>query len=129
LRDLPYDYARALTQAPPEYRSFFFILTSPLFARDRDRIVQFSLINRLPSIWVFREYVDQGGLMSYGPNRTVMSRRVADYVHRIARGARPSELPIERPTIYELVTNLRTAKVLGLEFSQAMLLRADEVIE
>ncbi|HEY8440808.1 MAG TPA: ABC transporter substrate binding protein, partial [Xanthobacteraceae bacterium] len=65
----------------------------------------------------------------YGPNRSAMSRRTADYVHRIARGAKPSELPIERPTIFELVINLRTAKALGLEFSQAMLLRADEVIE
>ena len=129
LRDYPYDYARALAQAPMQNRGFLFAPTSPLFARDRERIVQFSLLNRLPSMFVFREYADQGRLMSYGPNRTVMSRRVADYVHRIARGAKPSELPIERPTIFELIINLRTAKALGLEFSQAMLLRADEVIE
>jgi len=129
LRDYPYDYERALAQAPPAYRSFFFALTSPLFARDRDRLMQLSLLNRLPSIWVFKEYVEQGGLISYGPNRSAMARRVADYVNRIARGAKPSELPIERPTIYELAINLRTAKALGLEFSQAMLLRADEVIE
>jgi putative ABC transport system substrate-binding protein len=100
-----------------------------LFARDRERIVQFTLLNRLPSISVFREHVDLGGLASYGPNRNVMSRRTADYVHRIARGAKPSDLPIERPTVFELVINQRTAKALGLEFSQAMLLRADEVIE
>ena len=87
------------------------------------------LILDKPEGGVFREYVDQGGLMSYGPNRAVMSRRVADYVHRIARGAKPSELPIERPTIFEVIINLRTAKALNLEFSQAMLLRADEVIE
>ena len=129
LRDYPYDYTRALAQAPPGHRGFLFAMTSPLFARDRDRIVQFSLLNRLPSMFVFREYVDRGGLASYGPSRTVMSRRLADYVHRIARGAKPSELPIERPTIFELVINQRTAKALGLEFSQAMLLRADEVIE
>ncbi len=129
LRDYPYDYARALAQTPPDHRGFLFAMTSPLFARDRDRLVQFTLLNRLPSMFVFREYVDQGGLMSYGPNRNAMSRRTADYVHRIARGAKPSELPIERPTIFELVINLRTAKALGLEFSQAMLLRADEVIE
>jgi ABC-type uncharacterized transport system substrate-binding protein len=127
--DYPYDYARALAQAPPEHRGFLFVLTSPFFARDRVPIVQFTLLNRLPSIWVFREYVDQGGLASYGPSRTAMSRRTADYVHRIARGAKPGDLPIERPTIFELVINLRTAKALGLEFSQAMLLRADEVIE
>ena len=129
LTDYPYDYARALAQAPPDHRGFLFVMTSPLFARDRDRIVQFTLLNRLPSMGVFREHVDQGGLASYGPSRTAMSRRTADYVHRIARGAKPGDLPIERPTIFELVINLRTAKALGLEFSQAMLLRADEVIE
>jgi putative ABC transport system substrate-binding protein len=129
LQDYPYDYARALAQAPPEHRGFLFISTSPLFARDRERLVQFTVLNRLPSISVFREHADSGGLMSYGPNRNVMSRRVADYVHRIARGAKPSDLPIERPSIFELVINQRTAKSLGLEFSQAVLLRADEVIE
>ena len=70
-------------------------MTLPFFARDRERIGQFTLLNRLPSMWVFREYVEDGGLI-YGPNRTVMSRRIADYVHRIARGAKPGELPIER---------------------------------
>ncbi len=129
LRDYPYDYAKALAQVPPEHRGFLFATTSSLFARDRDRIVQFALLNRVPSMFVFREFVDQGGLMSYGPSRTVMSRRLADYVHRIARGAKPGDLPIERPNIFELVINQRTAKALGLEFSQAILLRADEVIE
>jgi len=129
LLDYPYDYAAALAKAPPEHRGFLFAGTSPLFARDRERIVQFALLNRLPSMFVFREYVDQGGLISYGPSRNAMSRRVADYVHRIARGAKPGDLPIERPTIFELVINQRTAKSLGLEFSQAVLLRADEVIE
>jgi len=129
LRDYPYDYARALAQVPPDHRGFLFVMTSPLFARDRQALVQFTLINRLPSISVFREHADLGGLMAYGPNRNVMSRRLADYVHRIARGAKPADLPIERPTVFELVINQRTAKALGLEFSQAMLLRADEVIE
>jgi putative ABC transport system substrate-binding protein len=129
LRDYPYDYARAIARTRPDYHGFLFIMTSPLFARDRERLVQFTLLNRLPSISVFREHADMGGLMSYGPNRRAMSRRVADYVNRIARGAKPAELPIERPTVFELVINQRTAKGLGLEFSQAMLLRADEVIE
>jgi putative tryptophan/tyrosine transport system substrate-binding protein len=78
---------------------------------------------------VFREYVDIGGSMSYGPSRAVLARRAADYVNRIARGATPSDLPIERPTIFELVINLNTTKLLGLEFSQAILLRASEVIK
>ena len=129
LRDYPYDYARALAESPLPNRGFLIVSTSPLFARDRDRLVQFCLVNRLPSMFVFREFVDQGGLMSYGPNRIAMSRRVADYVNRIARGAKPGDLPIERPTIFELVINQRTAKALGLEFSQAALLRADEVLE
>jgi putative ABC transport system substrate-binding protein len=129
LRDYPYDYARALAESPLPNRGFLIVPTSPLFARDRDRLVQFCLVNRLPSMFVFRDYVDQGGLMSYGPNRAAMSRRMADYVNRIARGAKPGELPIERPTIFELVINQHTAKALGLEFSQAALLRADEVLE
>jgi len=129
LRDYPYDYAHALAQVPSDHRGFLFVMTSPLFARDRQALSQFTLINRLPSIAVFREHADLGGLMSYGPSRNVMSRRLADYVHRLARGAKPAELPIERPTVFELVINQRTAKALGLEFSQAILLRADEVIE
>lgn len=129
LRTYPYDYERALAQAPPDHRRFLIVMTSPYFARDRERIVQFTTEHRVASMFVFREYVDLGGLMSYGPGREVMSRRVADYVNRIARGAKPGDLPIERPTRFELAINLKTAKLLGVEFSQAMLLRADQVIE
>jgi len=129
LANYPYDYERALAQAPVEHRGFLVELTSPLFARDRQKLAQFTLRHRMASISVFRESVVFGGLMSYGPNRAVMGRRAADYVNRIARGAQPSDLPVERPTTFELVISLKTAKALGLEFSQAMLLRADEVIE
>ena len=129
LRDYPYDYERAFSHAPLAHREFLIVMTSPYFARDRERLVQFTTQQRIASLFVFREYVDLGGLMSYGPSRTVLSRRAADYVNRIARGAKPSDLPVERPTIFELAINLKTAKLLGLEFSQAMLLRADEVIE
>ena len=82
----------------------------------------------LASIFV-GENVDMGGLISYGPKRTVLARRMADFVNRIARGAKPGELPIERPKIFEIVINLKTAKLLGLQFSQAVLIRADDVIE
>jgi putative ABC transport system substrate-binding protein len=129
LHNYPYDYARALAQAPAEHRGFLIVMTSPYFARDRERLVQFTTDKRVASMFVFREYVELGGLMSYGPSREVMSRRAADYVNRLARGAKPSDLPIERPTLFELAINLKTAKLLGLEFSQAMLLRADKVIE
>src|SRR5262245_8963819 len=128
-RNYPYDYERALAEAPPANRGFLLVMTSPYFARDRARLAQFTLSQKIGSMFVFREYVELGGLMSYGPNRTVLSRRAADYVNRIARGAKPSDLPVERPTIFETVINLKTAKTLGLEFSQAMLLRANEVIE
>jgi ABC-type uncharacterized transport system substrate-binding protein len=129
LRDYPYDYEKALAQAPAVNRQFLIVATSPYFGRDRNLLPQFVMRQRIASMFVFREYVEQGGLMSYGPNRTVLSRRTADYVHRILRGAKPSDLPIERPTTYEMVINLKSAKSLSLEFSQAMLLRADEVIE
>jgi putative ABC transport system substrate-binding protein len=129
LRDYPYDYDRALAQVPSEHRGFLIISTSPFFARDRRKLAEFSTRQRIASIFVFREYAELGGMMTYGPNRNVLMRRAADYVHRIARGAKTSDLPIERPTTFELVINQKTAKALGLEFSQAILLRADEVIE
>jgi ABC-type uncharacterized transport system substrate-binding protein len=129
LKKYPYDYEHALAQAPADHRGLLVELTSPLFARDRQRLAQFTLRHRMASMSVFRESVDFGGLMSYGPSRAMMGRRAADYVNRIARGAQPSDLPVERPTTFELVISLKTAKALGLEFSQAMLLRADEVIE
>jgi putative ABC transport system substrate-binding protein len=128
LKNFPYDYDAALDQAPT-HRGFLIVTTSPYFAQDREKLAQFTLRRRIASMFVFREYVDLGGLMCYGPSRTVLARRVADYINRIARGAKPSDLPIEQPTTFELVINLKTAKLLGLEFSQAMLLRADEVIE
>jgi putative ABC transport system substrate-binding protein len=129
LAHYPYDYDRALAQAPDDHRNFLIAMTSPLFARDRERLAQFTVRKRIASMFVFREYVTAGGLMSYGPSREAMSRRAADYVNRIARGAKPSELPVERPTRFEMVINLKTAKLIGLEFSQAMLLRADDVLE
>lgn len=129
LRDYPYDYVRALAQAPPEHRRFLIVMTSPYFARDRERLVRFTTEQRVPSMFVFREYVELGALISYGPSRAVMSRRIADYVNRIARGAKPADLPVEQPTRFELVINLKTAKSLDIEFSQAVLLRADDVIE
>ena len=115
LSDYPYDYERALLLAPTANRGFLLVMTSPYFSRDRAKLAQFTLSGKIASMFVFREYVELGGLMSYGPNRTTLSRRAADYVNRIARGAKPNELPIERPTIFEIVINLKTAKTLGLE--------------
>ena len=80
-------------------------------------------------MFVTRDFVDAGGLMSYGPNFRAMGRRAAEYVDRIAKGARPADLPIEQPTRFELVVNLKTAKALGITIAQSILLRADAVIE
>jgi putative ABC transport system substrate-binding protein len=105
------------------------VLASPTFAVDRTRLADFARRHRLISAFYTREYVDLGGLLSYGASFTGMFRRAADYVDRIAKGAKPSDLPIEEPTKFELVINLKTAKALGLTIPQSILARADEVIE
>jgi putative ABC transport system substrate-binding protein len=93
------------------------------------RIADHALQHRLPVVTAWREYVDAGCLMSYGPSRINESRRLAVYVERILAGAKPAALPIELPTKFELVVNLRTAKAIGIAIPQPILLRADEVIE
>jgi putative tryptophan/tyrosine transport system substrate-binding protein len=129
LRDQPYDYDRALLQAAPEYRRAVFVLASPFLFRDRIRLGDFALRNRVLSMFVFREWVEAGGLFSYGPSITGMYRRAAEYVDRIARGAQPADLPIEQSAKFELVINLKTAKALGIDVPPILLARADDVIE
>jgi putative ABC transport system substrate-binding protein len=84
---------------------------------------------RLATVHESREFVDAGGLMSYGPNRSDLGRRAATYIDKILKGAKPADLPVEQPTKFELVINLKTAKALGLTIPQSLLLRADEVIQ
>ena len=93
------------------------------------RIIEFAAANHLPAISAFRGYVASGGLMSYGPNLHELGRRVAAYVDKIFKGARPADLRVEQPTTFELVINLKTAKSLGLTIPHSLLLCADEVIE
>jgi putative tryptophan/tyrosine transport system substrate-binding protein len=100
-----------------------------MFAGERTQLAHFAVKNRLPTIFSFRSFVDAGGLMSYGPSIPDMCRRAATYVDKILHGARPGELPVEQPTKFELVINLKTAKALGLGVPQSILARADEVIE
>jgi putative ABC transport system substrate-binding protein len=106
-----------------------FVVGEPLTFSHRTRINTLALAARLPTTYTIREYVEAGGLMSYGASFPPMFRRAADYVDKILRGANPGELPIEQPTRYHLVVNLTTAKALGLTVPEAFLLRADEVIE
>jgi putative tryptophan/tyrosine transport system substrate-binding protein len=129
LGEPPYDYEKALTQTKPEYRGTIFVLASGFFLRDRDRLADFALRNRIVSMFCFREVVDAGGLLSYGPSFSIMYRRAAEYVDLIARGAKPADLPIEQPTKFALVINLKTAKTLGFVIPPSLLATADEVIE
>jgi len=98
-------------------------------AGNKTRIVEFTAANRLPAMYTWKMYVDAGGLMSYGPSFYELWRHAATYVDKILRGAKPADLPVEQPTRYELVVNLKTAKELGVTIPQTLLLRADEVIE
>ena len=106
------------------------ITVEDTFTIDRQhQIVEFAAKNRLPAIYGAREFVDAGGLMAYGANLADLSRRTAGFVDKILKGAKPSDLPVEQPTKFELFINLKTAKDLGIEIPPALLARADEVIE
>ena len=106
-----------------------YVVTDPLVNTNRIRLNALALGARLPTMHGQRAYVDAGGLMSYGANIPDLFRRAGDYVDKILRGAKPADLPVEQPTKFELVINLKTAKALGLEVPQSLLARADEVIE
>ena len=106
-----------------------YVSPSPLLTTNRVRINTLALGLRLPSMHGFREYTEAGGLMSYGPNFPSLFRRAAEYVDKILRGAKPSDLPVEQPTKFDLVLNLTTARALGLDIPPTLLARADEVIE
>ena len=129
LHEPPFDYERALAEAPLDNRKNLFVLTSPGFFIDRERQAKFALRNRLASMFGAREWVDAGGLMSYGASFEKMSERMVDILVQVARGAKPGDLPIEQPTKFEFVVNLATARALGLDLPQTLLARADEVIE
>jgi ABC-type uncharacterized transport system substrate-binding protein len=123
------NYDRAFNTMVAERPSALFVANSPTFMRDRKRIIDLVAKHRLPAIYEWAEQVEDGGLMSYGSSQTWVSRGVAAYVDRIFKGAKPSDLPIEQPTRFELVINLKTARALGLTIPQSLLLRADQVIE
>ena len=106
-----------------------YVVIDPLLTANKVQINTLALGARLPTMFGFREPVEAGGLMSYGPNFPDLFRRAGDYVDKILRGAKPADLPVEQPTKFDLVINLTTAKALGLKIPEAFLLRTDEVIE
>ena len=106
-----------------------YVLSNPLANTNRVRINDLALGARMPTMHGFREYVETGGLMSYGPNTPDLFRRAGDYIDKILRGAKPAEMPVEQPTRFELIVNLKVAKALGIQLSPTFLARADEVIE
>lgn len=103
--------------------------TDPLFLNERRRLADLAMGSRLPVMYDVREYVDAGGLAAYGPVYLELFRRAASYVDRILKGQKAAELPVEQPSKFELVINLRTAKTLGLTIPPSLLVRADQVIE
>jgi putative ABC transport system substrate-binding protein len=104
------------------------VLADRVFLHNRDRIVAFVEESRVPAVYAYRELVDAGGLMSFGPNYADMHRRAAHYVDRILKGAKPGELPIELPSKFELIINVKRAQALGLALPESVLLRANEIV-
>jgi putative ABC transport system substrate-binding protein len=125
----PYDFDAALQTVAADGAQMVLFLSSIFFAMQSRRIAELAIQRRLPSMFVFRGYVQDGGLMSYGADPVEMYRQTATYVAKILRGAKPVDLPVEQPKTFELVVNLNTAKAIGVEIPTAILLRANEVIE
>jgi putative ABC transport system substrate-binding protein len=129
LHEQPYDYERALADAPTEAARLLVPMASPIFFMDKERLIDSARKHRMAMMFGVREMTEAGGLMSYGVSLDGTMRRAAEYVDRIAKGARPADLPVEQPTKFELVINLKTAKALGLTVPATLLVAADEVIE
>jgi putative ABC transport system substrate-binding protein len=121
------DFDRVFSQA--RGASALIQLDDVIFTSHRAQVVELAVKHRLPAMYGFKEFVDAGGLMAYGPDYPDLYRRAATYLDKIFRGARPGDLPIEQPTKFELVINLKTAKALGLTIPPSLLGRADEVIQ
>lgn len=106
-----------------------YVLSEPLVNANRAQIIEAATVGRIPTIFGFREFVDAGGLMSYGPNFPDLFRRAADFTDKILRGAKPADMPVQQPVKFDLIFNLKTARALGLDVPESFLTRADEVIE
>ena len=125
----PYEFATAFSSMKREGAEAVFLLSDAMFYGERRRIVDLARTHQLPLAAHVRQFAEAGGLMSYGPKVVDLHRRAAYFVDRILKGARPADLPIEQPTRFELVINLKTAKALGLTIPPLLLARADQVID
>jgi putative ABC transport system substrate-binding protein len=125
----PADFDRAFSGMTRARAGALIVVTSAVLFGERRRLVDLAAKNRLPTVYPWREAVDAGGLMAYGPELADLVRRVATYVDKILKGTKPADLPVEQPTKFELVINLKTAKALGLTIPPSLLARADQVIE
>jgi putative tryptophan/tyrosine transport system substrate-binding protein len=128
VRDAP-EIERAVTSFARFGNGGLIVRPSPLSTRHRDLIIMLAARHRLPAVYAWRYFVTAGGLISYGPDSIEQYRRAAGYVDRILKGEKPADLPVQAPTRYELIINLKAAKALGLEVPATLLARADEVIE
>ena len=127
--DGPDDIASAFSAMAKERADAFIVLPSPMLFGEHRRIVELAAKDRLPGMYQAREFVDAGGLISYGANLDDLFRQAASYVDKILKGTKPAELPVERPTKFEMVINLKTARGLGLTINRDILLVADDVID
>jgi putative ABC transport system substrate-binding protein len=124
-----YDFDAAFRSVGANGAQMVLVLSSPHFTGQQSWIAEQAIAHRLPTMFTFRNYVEAGGLMSYGVDFPSMFRKTADYVARILKGAKPADLPVEQATKFETVVNLQTAKKIGVELPTSILLRADKVIE
>ena len=129
LRDPPYRFDAAVERAVNARSEMLLVLSSPFFGRLREQIAELLIQQRLPAMFIFKAYVEAGGLMSYGANPVAMYRQAGTFMGKVLTGAKPADLPVEQPNKYEMVVNLKTAKAMGLELPVSILLRADEVVE
>jgi putative ABC transport system substrate-binding protein len=125
----PHDIDVAFSEMAREKAQAAIVMRDPFFNQQRRQIAQLAIKHRIASVLGNRDLVDAGGLMSYGANTPDMWRRAATYIDKIFKGAKPTDLPVELPTKFELVINRKTAKLLGLFIPQSILISADEVIE
>jgi putative ABC transport system substrate-binding protein len=129
LENPPYDFEAAFEAMVEARTDMVLAASSPFFTSARSRIAELAIRHRLPSMFIFKTYVEAGGLLSYGTHIEKSYRRAALYVAKILNGASPADLPVEQPATFELAVNLKTARALGVTLTPAILLHADEVIE